>query len=175
MFDPAWVPRFLTIWVSGVAHDVDDLARALGRPIVDGDVEVLTMALAQLGGLVSASAYLDAWRWLQGAARRIAAFFGRYDLFLTPTLAAPPAPLGHFRSPPDDPLAGIMRAAEYAPFTPPFNATGQPACSLPLYRSAEGLPIGVQLVAPMYGEDRLVRVAAQLEAAQPFEHAATLE
>jgi amidase len=82
-------------------------------------------------------------------------------------------PLGTFRSPPDDPLAGILRAGAFAPFTAPFNATGQPACSLPLYHNAAGLPIGVQLVAAYGREDLLLRVAAQLEAAQPFVHRAT--
>jgi amidase len=82
-------------------------------------------------------------------------------------------PLGTFRSPPDDPLAGIFRAGDFAPFTAVFNATGQPACSVPLYRNAAGLPIGVQLAAAYGREDLLLRVAAQLEAAQPFTHAAT--
>jgi len=88
-------------------------------------------------------------------------------------VTSPPVPLGTFRSPPDDPLAGIFRAAEFAPFTAVFNATGQPACSIPLYRNAAGLPIGVQLAAAYGREDLLFRVAAQLEAAQPFTHAAT--
>ena len=62
-----------------------------------------------------------------------------------------------------------LRAGDFAPFTPLFNATGQPACSLPLYRNAAGLPIGVQLVAAYGREDLLFRIAAQLEAAQPFD------
>jgi len=85
----------------------------------------------------------------------------------------PPPPLGTFRSPPDDPLAGIFRAGAFAPFTAPFNTTGQPACSIPLYQNAAGLPIGVQLVAAYGREDLLLQVAAQLEAAQPFRHGAT--
>ena len=63
---------------------------------------------------------------------------------------------------------GLFRAAEVVPFTPPFNVTGQPAISMPLHWNAEGLPIGVQLVAPFGREDLLLRVAAQLEAAQPW-------
>src|SRR5205823_9540185 len=109
--------------------------------------------------------------WTQRASRRVAEFFATYDLWLTPTVTEPPVPLGTFRSPPDDPLAGIFRAADFAPFTAVFNATGQPACSLPLYRNAAGLPIGVQLAAPYGREDLLLRVSAQLEAAQPFVHA----
>ena len=59
-------------------------------------------------------------------------------------------------------------AVHYAAFTAGFNATGQPAISLPLHWSDDGLPIGVQLVADMGREDLLLRVAAQLEQAQPW-------
>ncbi len=171
--DPAWVPNFLAIWVVGAATELDEAARDLGRPIEPREVEPLTWALAELGRLITGPGYAEAWRWLRRATRRIAEFWTRYDLWLTPTVTEPPPPLGTFRSPDDDPLAGIFRAAEFAPFTAPFNATGQPACSLPLYRNAAGLPIGVQLVGAYGREDLLFRVSAQLEAAQPFVHAAT--
>lgn len=173
LHDPDWVPRFLSIWVVGVAHDLDDAGRVLGRAIEERDVERLTWALSQLGRMITGAGYAAAWRWLHAATRRIAAFWDDHDLWLTPTVTAPPPPLGAFASPPDDPLAGIFRAADFAPFTAPFNATGQPACSIPLSRSADGLPIGVQLVAAYGREDLLLRTAAQLEAAQPFVHAAT--
>ena len=104
-------------------------------------------------------------RTLNDAFRR---FFARHDLLLTPTLAEPPVLLGTFDSPPDNPLAGFMRAASFTPFTPPFNVTGQPAISLPLAQTADGLPIGVQLVAAYGREDVLFRVAAQLEAVDPW-------
>ena len=171
--DPEWVSRFLTIWVTGTAADLDEVAELLGRPITEADVEPLTWGLAELGRLIGAGAYIGAWRWLHAATRRIATFFDTYDLWLTPTVTEPPVPLSTFKSPADDPLAGIFRAADFAPFTAVFNATGQPACSIPLYRNAAGLPIGIQLAAAYGREDLLLRVAAQLEAAQPFTHAAT--
>ena len=87
---------------------------------------------------------------------------------MTPTLAEPPASLGTFANDPAAPLAPMIRAAAYVPFTPPFNSSGQPAISLPLHWSNSGLPIGVQLVAGYGREDVLLRVAAQLEAAQPW-------
>jgi amidase len=173
LHDPEWVSRFLTVWVVGVSMDLDEAAQQLGRAVREDECEVLTWALGELGRLVSGPAYAEAWRWLHRASRRIAEYWSRYDLWLTPTVTTPPPPLGTFRSTPDDPLAGIFRAAEFAPFTAPFNATGQPACSLPLYRNAAGLPIGVQLVGGYGREDLLLRIAAQLEAAQPFDHAMT--
>ncbi|MBA3398053.1 MAG: amidase [Deltaproteobacteria bacterium] len=173
LHDPEWVPRFLSIWAVGVAMDVEEAARDIGRDIHPHELERLTWAIAELGKLVTGPGYAAAWRWIQRASRRIATYWESYDLWLTPTVTTPPPVLGTFASPPDDPLAGIFKAAEFAPFTAPFNATGQPACSIPLSRNADGLPIGVQLVAAYGREDLLLRVAAQLEAAQPFTHPAT--
>jgi amidase len=171
--DPEWVPRFLSIWVVGVAMELDEASRWLGRPIEGHEVDRLTWALGELGRLITAPAYVDAWRWIHRTSRRIAEFFTTYDLWLTPTVTEPPPKLGTFTSPPDDPLHGIFVAGDFAPFTAPFNATGQPACSVPLYRNPAGLPIGIQLVSAYGREDLLLRTAAQLEAAQPFVHAAT--
>jgi amidase len=89
---------------------------------------------------------------------------------VTPTLGEPPVRIGELDPTPEDPLAGMRRAATFVPFTPAFNMSGQPAISLPLHRTAEGLPIGVQLVAAYGREDLLLRVASQLEAAHPWAH-----
>jgi amidase len=171
--DPDFIARFLTIWAVGVTVELDEASHAIGRRIAAHEIETLTYALSELGRTMSGSAYAEAWRWLSRASRKIAEFWTTYDLWLTPTVTEPPPPLGTFQSPADDPLGGIFRAAEFAPFTAPFNATGQPACSLPLHHNAAGLPIGVQLVAAYGREDLLLRTAAQLEAAQPFAHHAT--
>jgi len=91
-----------------------------------------------------------------------------YDLLLTPTAADPAPFLGDLVSTPDDPMRPLTRALPYAAFTVPANVTGQPAMSVPLHWTAEDVPVGVQLVADQYREDVLLRVAAQLEAAQPW-------
>ena len=91
-----------------------------------------------------------------------------FDLLVTPTTAQPPPRLGALASPPDAPLEGFVRAAPYGAFTAVFNLTGQPAISLPLHWTADGLPVGVQLVAAFGREDLLLRVAAQLEQARPW-------
>ena len=112
-------------------------------------------------------AYAAAISRLQLKARRIASFWSGYDLLLTPTLALPPAPVG-WETEPDDPWEQFERAARFTPFTAAFNVTGQPAMSLPLHWSADGLPIGVQLVGPPLGDALLFRVASQLEEARPW-------
>ena len=85
------------------------------------------------------------------------------DATLTPVIATPPPPIGYLSGP-----EGGMRVREVLQFTAQFNVSGQPAISLPLYWNADGLPVGVQLVAGYGREDVLVQVAAQLEAAQPW-------
>ena len=88
----------------------------------------------------------------------------RFDLLLTPTLAEPPPELGDLT----DPASDGARLLPFAIFTAPFNVTGQPAISVPLYFAASGLPIGVQLVAAPFREDVLFRLAGQLESARPW-------
>jgi amidase len=168
--DPTLTEKFVLIWSAGVAYDLDHhWPSRIGRAITDEDVEPLTWALADVGRAATAGDFLAARDWIQACARRVAEWYDSgWDLLLTPTLAEPPPRLGEFDSPPDNPLNGLLRAASLVPFTPPFNATGQPAISLPLHWNDEGLPIGVQLVAPYGGEDLLIRVAAQLEEAAPW-------
>jgi amidase len=79
-----------------------------------------------------------------------------------------PPPLGSFDDSGPEPLQTIYRGEPMAAFTAPVNATGNPAISLPLAWSEDGLPIGVHLIAPLGREDVLLRVAAQLEEAHPW-------
>jgi amidase len=122
-----------------------------------------------LAGAASTSSpeYAAAIGRLQLRARRIAAFWADHDLLLTPTLAMTPVPIG-WDTEPDDPREQFDRAAEFTPFTAAFNVTGQPAVSLPLHWTADGLPIGVQLVGPPLGDAMLLRISAQLETARPW-------
>jgi amidase len=82
---------------------------------------------------------------------------------LSPVLAAPPPPIGWLSGP-----EGAGRIGDLMLFTAQFNVTGQPAISLPLHMSADGLPVGVQLVAGYGREDVLVRVATQLGTIAPW-------
>lgn len=166
--DPELFVPFTTIWTTDTAHYLDDFANLVGKPISEADVEPLTWALAEAGRAVTGVQYREAVRVMEEVGRGGAAWWTGFDLLLTPTLGEPPLVLGTLDSPPDNPMHGYLRAGEFVPFTPQFNVTGQPAISLPLHWNADGLPIGAQLVAAYGREDVLLRVAAQLEQAQPW-------
>jgi amidase len=137
-------------------------------PIQDSSVlSPLNRAFLE-GALGTSSAdYAAAVARLQLRARKLVAFWAGYDLLLTPALALPPVPVG-WESEPEDPWEQFDRAARFTPFTAVFNVTGQPAMSVPLHWTGEGLPIGVQLVGPPLGDALLLRVASQLETARPW-------
>lgn len=161
---------FTVAWSTGAALSIDGNALLTGRAPSQDQFEPLTWALAQQGRSNSASVYLAAVTVLQGLGRSVAQFLTKYDLWLTPTLAEPPVPLGTLDSPADDPLRGFERAKQFTPYTPIANATGQPAMSVPLHWNADGLPIGVQFAGRFGDEATLFRLAAQLEQARPWAH-----
>ena len=164
----AFSAHFINQWACGNAWAIADWEARLGRPLTEAEVEPLTWALVELGRSINGAQYLRSVQELQAITRQIAAYFEGIDVLLTPTLAEPPAPLGTFDSPPGEPLAGLLRAAAYVPFTPPFNVTGQPGVSLPLHWNEAGLPIGVQFVGRFGDEETLLALAGQLEQAAPW-------
>ena len=163
------IDTFLTRWYAGQAETLDQLGLLLGRELGPEDVEPLTWAMAQEGKRRHSGRYLAAVSQHQAIGRMIGAWFDAgHDLLLTPTMGELPPPLGSYDDSGPEPLETIHRGEQSACFTALFNATGQPAISLPLAWSDEGLPIGVQLVAPLGREDVLLRVASQLEQAHPW-------
>jgi amidase len=163
------IDTFLTRWMAGQAAALDQLQMVVGKEIGPTDVEPLTWALAEEGRRRTAAQYIAAVGQHHMISRMIAAWFeSGFDLLLTPTLGEPPPPLGSFDDSGADPVAALMRGAQTATFVATFNVTGQPAISLPLHWSDDGLPIGVQLVAGFGEEDLLLRTAAQLEEARPW-------
>jgi amidase len=125
------------------------------------------LELARRNGVVDLTAASGAH---DQVTRAVGAFFTEYDLLVTPVLARPPAPHGTLRY--DDPghtvTSWLESIFDYAPFTVVFNVSGRPAISLPLGHGDDGLPIGVQIVAPYGREDLLFQVAAWLERAMPW-------
>jgi amidase len=159
---------FAILWSSGCAANIEAIARITGQPQKPDAYEPLTWALYEMGRRHSASDYLLALQTLQKVSRDVARLFLDHDVWLTPTLAEPPVPLGTFDSPPGDPLHGLSRSASFVPFTPICNITGQPAMSVPLFWNGEGLPVGVHFVGRFGDEATLFRLAAQLEEARPW-------
>jgi amidase len=171
---PAWQaaaelePAFNAVYAAGIASGVRAGARATGRAPSPELVEPLTWMFYELGMRTTSAELLEAIGALQQHTRRLVAFFSAYDVLLTPALAQRPLPIGHLNTQSSDPAAEWRKAALFTPFTPIFNATGQPAISLPLYHGEDGLPLAVQLVGPPLGEALLLSLAAQIEAAQPW-------
>jgi amidase len=160
---------FMNIFTAGGAgFFIDGMAMLTGATPTPDQFEPLTWAMYQMSKEVKATDYLLSLTFLQQVSRTIAEFMVNYDIILTPTLSKPPAPIGWMDSPPDEPLQGLMRAAEYVPFTPICNFSGQPAMSVPLVWNADGLPVGTHFIGRFGDEATLFRLAAQLEEARPW-------
>ena len=104
---------------------------------------------------------------LQSRMRALVGFLDSYDALLTPALAQRPLALGSLDTAAPEPLETFKRSGYFTPFTPIFNASGQPAIALPLFEGEDGLPLAVQLVGQPAGEGALLALAAALEAAAP--------
>jgi amidase len=129
----------------------------------------LTRWLRERGRALSALDIYGALGTLRSTARAELARTAVYDAVLTPTLAQPPAKVGGLRND-ADPALDFDNQKRFTPFTAPYNMSGQPAVSIPLHWSDDGLPIGVQLVGRPGDEVTLLRIAAQIEAAEPWAH-----
>lgn len=168
------IMQFGAVWAADCAYLLDDWGKKVGRPVTADDVEILTWGLAEMGRSVTAAQLVGAVTDAMKANRKAAMWWAEepegsgFDLLLTPTLGEPPVAHGTFDSTAEAPLGGFFRSAGFVPFTAQFNVSGQPAINLPLHWNDDGLPIGIQLVAAFGREDLLLRVAAQIEAAQPW-------
>jgi amidase len=159
---------FLHVFGPGIALGIDLGERLAGRPPGEDEIEPLSRAVLEQARALPSTGYLTALAQLQLLARGTVAFFADYDLLLTPVLAARPLPIGELHGCGSDPLADLHRSARFAPYTALFNITGQPAISVPVGFGEDGLPTAVQLVGHPLGEETLLQVAAQIEAARPW-------
>ena len=146
---------------------VEDRAAQLGREPSAEDVEPITWQMIS-GEQPSAADYIRATRAVHAIGRLVAGFFEGYDVMLSPTMASPPFPLGHLNLDREDMQAQGRDVQQTVGYTSTFNASGNPAASVPLWWNEAGLPIGVQFVAPYGDEARLIRVGSALEGAQPW-------
>jgi amidase len=132
------------------------------------DMEPMSWAIYSMVGKLGAVQGMGATVQLQAFARRLIAFLEPYDALLTPALAERPLPLGTLDTAAPEPMSTFTRSGLFTPFTPVFNASGQPGISLPLYQGEDGLPLGVQIVGRPAGEAALLALAAQIEEAEPW-------
>ena len=185
--DAALARDFLTIWFAHLHGQISGIKRRLG--VGDGAFEADTLAVAEIGRAAGVGALVQALGSINDYIHALDDFYERYDLFLTPTLAKPPLKVGSIETPKPLQIASRVIARVHAgkllnatgvldqlisenlswvPYTQLANMTGRPAISVPLHWTDAGLPLGVQLVGPLASDAVLLRLAAQLEEAQPW-------
>jgi amidase len=151
------VAHFETVWsVLSTLAPVD--------PAREHELRPLTRWLRERGRATTGPGFALAAVTLQALARQAVTALSPYDAVLTPTLAQPPLPVGAIRDD-ADPAGDFEANKRFTPFTALWNLTGQPAVTLPLHRTAGGLPVGVMLAGRPAGEAELLSLAAQVEAA----------
>ena len=168
--NPDFGRRFGALWSTNMGTSFARIEAQLGRPLVPGDVELHNWVQAEFARGVNGVDYALALAANVEFRRATQSWWDvdGWDLLVTPTLAEPPTRIGEFANDEQQPMAPLVRSSTYVTFTPAFNSSGQPAISLPLHWTPDGLPVGVQLVAAYGREDVLLRVAAQLEQAAPW-------
>ncbi len=143
-----------------------------GRPLTPDLVEGVGRGAVAHAATLGGADYLEAVARVHAFGREMAAFFdGPHDILLTATLAEPPAKVGRFAHDSEDYVhyrTGPGMIFDYSPFCAAFNASGQPAASVPLGWSGDGLPIGIHLAAAFGADEPLIALCAELEAAQPW-------
>jgi amidase len=157
--DEGIVPHFEVLWA----------AMSMTAPVAPEQEELLaplTRWLRERGAALKATDLMLAQAMIQAAARRVLPVLDQYDAILQPTLARPPAPIGHFSA--LQPAENFEEQKHFTPFTSLYNLLGLPAVSLPLQWTEGGLPIGVMLAGRMGDEAGLISLSAQVEAARPW-------
>ncbi len=174
--DPPWqvdgiTELFSAVFCTHVGLSIAFSGIVAGRGaggISEEDMEPLSWAIYSMVGKLNAVEGFGATVRLQAFTRQLVEFLEPYDALLTPALAERPLMLGTLDPYASNPFEAFTRAGLYTPFTPIFNASGQPAISLPLFQGEDGLPLAVQLAAAPAREDTLLALATQLEEARPW-------
>ena len=159
-FGPDLVAQFEAVW-----HTL-----ALLTPVMPDDearLQPLTRHLRDLGREVTGIQLAMAVSLLRIQTRATLAAWAGFDAVVMPTVNGV-APLVEDIVDRADPARDFENQKRWAAFTAAFNMTGQPAISVPMHWTEEGLPIGVMLVGKMFGEETLIGLAAQLEQAHPW-------
>jgi amidase len=171
--DPPWqIPGvtelFGDVFSIHVALQIAYSGIVAGHEPTADDMEPMSWAIYSLAQGMNALQGKGLEIRLQAFTRQLVEFLEPYDALLTPALAERPLPLGTLDTAAPEPMSTFTRSGLFTPFTPVFNASGQPGISLPLYQGEDGLPLGVQIVGRPIGEAALLALASQLEAALPW-------
>jgi amidase len=158
------------VWLTAIAEEIDFYTQRLGHAPAPDELEALTRAGLVLGKRCTAVDYLRARRALSRATREMVETFRGFDILMLPSTADFPPRIGQIdgRTPAFDLDRWNAESYGFAPYTEIFNVTGQPAISLPLAVSRDGLPIGIQFAAPLGEDARLISLAAWLERERPW-------
>ena len=152
---------------SGVAAAIDDRLAVLGRDLADDDLDLWLRGIVEQGRSYSATDYVRAVSTMHAIGRAIAAWMSAFDVVMSPTLSILPPPIGVLD--PQRPIVEVLpELGGMAGLLSVFNATGQPAMSVPLAESADGRPIGIHVAGRFGDESTLLRLAGQLERARPW-------
>jgi amidase len=157
-----------TIIGAHVAFMIGQRAMELGREPGTDDLEPLALAQYRRAGGQMAIDYVKADQAQQLLSRRLGTFFETIDVLVTPTLGGAPVPIGSLGGTMEDLAALAPALSKVASFLGVYNVTGQPAMSMPLHHSTDGLPIGVQFVGRFGAEHTLFSLAGQIERAAPW-------
>jgi amidase len=184
------IDLFLIICAS-VAGGIREFEQLTGRTAMAEQLELSTWLAGLLGSQFMAGDAIAALQGLQTQAREVMRFHEEYDVLLTPVLGSPPLPIGALQPRGAELFAHqtiarfklgralkfrriieatVSRVFEFVPFSPVANITGQPSMSVPLFWNNQGLPIGTMFSGRFGDEATLLRLAAQLEAARPWQH-----
>jgi Asp-tRNA(Asn)/Glu-tRNA(Gln) amidotransferase A subunit family amidase len=178
---------FLTYWAISAQEVLNNAAELLGHSVLRQDVELSTWTLASVGGVVPDAEKAWAKAVIERATKVFLEFSKNYDVIMSPVLGSLPLHIGQNSPSSSEKVAmrvvdglhspwlmkAVMRAIAaksfaFAPFTAQFNMTGQPAISVPLAWSPDGLPIGIQFAGKLNADGLLLRLARQLELAQAW-------
>jgi amidase len=171
--DPPWQrdglrELFGAVFSTHISLSIAYSGMVAGRDPGPEDMEPMSWAIYSMVQKLSAVQGMGAAVQLQAFARQLVGALEPYDALLTPALAERPLPLGALDTAAPEPMSTFTRSGLFTPFTPIFNATGQPGISLPLFHAEDGLPLAVQIVGRPAGEGALLALAAQLQEAQPW-------
>jgi amidase len=164
MTDPAYLDHFVDLLSPSVTALMAQLESRAGRPLRREDAEEISWYWQERGRVITAAQHVVNEGWRDDFRRRVASWWADgFDVLLSPVMPTPPPPLGYFEGP-----EGVRRSVDILCFTSQFNATGQPAASVPMTVTDEQWPVGVQIVGPYGREDLLIALGSQLEQAAPW-------